>query len=124
MRSFISVTKALSDENRLRALMALMGRELCVCQITELLGLAPSTVSRHMSILHQARLVNGRKKGRWMYYRAATDSGAEEIRQALAWVRASLAGTGRIGKDALRLERILKIPREKCCGSGAADETL
>jgi len=120
MLPFISITKALSDENRLRALMALMGRELCVCQITELLQLAPSTVSKHMSILRQARLVNGRKKGRWVYYRPATDSSAEEIRQALAWVRTSLAGTERIRRDAQRLEEILKIPREKLCGARGA----
>ncbi len=120
MLSFISITKALSDENRLRALMALMGRELCVCQITELLQLAPSTVSKHMSILRQARLVNGRKKGRWVYYRLATDSRAEEIRQALSWVRVSLSGTDRIRRDAQRLEEILKIPREKLCGSKGA----
>ncbi|TFG44900.1 MAG: ArsR family transcriptional regulator, partial [Candidatus Brocadiia bacterium] len=57
MLSFLSITKALADESRVRTLMALDGRELCVCQITELLGLAPSTVSKHMAILTQARLV-------------------------------------------------------------------
>ena len=120
MLSFISITKALSDENRLRALMVLMGRELCVCQITELLELAPSTVSKHMSILRQARLVSGRKKGRWVYYRPATDSSAAEIRQALSWVRASLADTDRIRRDAQRLKEILKIPREELCRSKTA----
>ncbi len=120
MLSFISITKALSDENRLRALMALKGRELCVCQITELLQLAPSTVSKHMSILRQARLVSGRKKGRWMFYRPATDSSVREVRQALSWVHASLAGTDRVRRDAQRLEEILKIPREKLCRSKGA----
>jgi DNA-binding transcriptional ArsR family regulator len=43
--------------------------ELCVCQIIELLGLVPSTVSKHMSILKQAGLVENRKEARWMYYR-------------------------------------------------------
>ncbi len=57
MRELMAVMKALADENRVRILMAVLGRELCVCQIVELLGLAQSTVSKHMSILHQARLV-------------------------------------------------------------------
>ena len=57
MRDLLAVTKALSDENRLRIVLALHGRELCLCQIVELLGLATSTVSRHASILQQARLV-------------------------------------------------------------------
>ena len=74
MRSFIAITSALSDPNRVRVLMALHKRgELCVCQIVELLGLAPSTVSKHLFILKSAGLVDARKQGRWMYYRPADD---------------------------------------------------
>lgn len=58
MRDLMAVLKALADENRVRVLLAVQGRELCVCQIVELLGRAPSTVSKHLSILHQARLVD------------------------------------------------------------------
>ena len=61
MFEFLNITKALAEENRVRILMALEVEELCVCQITELLELAPSTVSKHMSVLRQARLVEGRK---------------------------------------------------------------
>ena len=122
MYSDILILKALAEEKRLRVVMALQGRALCVCQITELLGLAPSTVSKHMSILRQARLVNGRKNGRWVYYRPATDSGDPQIRQALSWVRTSLADTDRIRRDAQRLEEILEIPREQLCGSKAAHQ--
>lgn len=73
--------------NRVRPLMALDGRELCVCQIIELLGLAPSTVSKHMSILKQARLVEIRKNGRWAYYRLAEKDATPEAREALARIR-------------------------------------
>lgn len=69
MENFLSVTKALSDKHRVRALLALRYGELCVCQITEFLKLAPSTVSKHMSILKQAGLVISRKQERWVYYR-------------------------------------------------------
>jgi DNA-binding transcriptional ArsR family regulator len=69
INDFIVVTKALSDPNRVRAFMALRNGELCVCQIIELLALAPSTVSKHMSILKQAGLVDSRKDSRWVYYR-------------------------------------------------------
>ena len=71
MESVLAITRALADENRVRALLVLDGRELCVCQLIEFLGLAPSTVSKHMTILRQARLIEGRKKGRWMNYRLA-----------------------------------------------------
>jgi ArsR family transcriptional regulator len=69
IEDFIAIAKALSDSNRVRALLALRKGELCVCQIIELLGLAPSTVSKHMSILRQAELVTCRKDSRWVYYR-------------------------------------------------------
>ena len=73
MFEFLNITKALAEENRLRILLALDGAELCVCQLVELLELAPSTVSKHMSVLRQARLVESRKDGRWMHYRLADD---------------------------------------------------
>jgi len=69
--SFTAITKALSDSHRVRALCALRKGELCVCQVIELLCLAPSTISKHMSILKQAGLVDSRKDGRWVYYRIA-----------------------------------------------------
>jgi len=71
MRDFLAITKALSDETRLRLLLALRDQEVCLCQLVELVSLASSTVSKHMSILRQSRLVDGRKDGRWMYYRLA-----------------------------------------------------
>lgn len=58
---FIMVVKALADENRVRALLALRDGELCVCDIIELLDLAPSTVSKHLSILRQARFIDEKK---------------------------------------------------------------
>ena len=60
MRGCLAITKALSDANRVRVLMGLTTGELCVCQIIELLSLAPSSVSKHMSVLRQARLVESR----------------------------------------------------------------
>lgn len=120
MRDFMAVTKALADENRVRMLLALRDRELCLCQIVELVALAPSTTSKHMSILRQARLVEGRKSGRWMYYRLPGAEASALIRQALAWVDHAVGNDPRIAQDAQRLEEILKLdPQELCerqCG--------
>jgi len=69
MREFMAITKALSDPGRVRILLALRRGELCVCQITELFGLAPSTMSKHLSVLHQGGLIASRKAERWVYYR-------------------------------------------------------
>ena len=115
MRAFLAVTKALSDANRVRALMALGAGELCVCQLIELLELAPSTVSRHMAVLHQAHLVEMRKAGRWIYYRSAGDDAPPAARQGAAMAAACLKGDPRIGDDAARLKRIRGTnPRDLC----------
>lgn len=71
MKSFIKTMKALSDPSRVRVLKLLERRELCVCEVQELLGLSQSTVSRHLKQLEEAELACSRKEGSWLYYRLA-----------------------------------------------------
>ena len=115
MRELMAVTKALADESRVRILLALEPGELCVCQIVELLQLAPSTVSKHMSILKQARLVDSRKEGRWMFYRLADDDGPAEAKEMSALVFRLTAADSRRRDDAKRLKQILKMDRDELC---------
>ncbi len=115
MFEFMNITKALSDENRVRILMALNGRgELCVCQLIDMLQLAPSTVSKHLSILRNARLIQGRKQGRWMYYRLAKDGAPADAAGALKWVVGSVAEDPVVRKDAALLEQLMPEAAEKC----------
>ena len=116
---FLSVARAVADESRVRALMALRGRELCVCQIVELLRLAPSTVSKHMSILKQAGLVRLRKEGRWVYYRLVGSEGAPDVDEALSWLGRSLARDPIVKEDSARLKEILRISPEQLCRTQA-----
>lgn len=115
MKEFLNITKALADENRVRMLMALHGGELCVCQITELMGLATSTVSKHLSILYQAGLVEARKEGRWMYYSLSGKGTPSAAREAAAWVRRSLDGNERIFADARQLKKVLAMDVSELC---------
>ena len=120
MRKFMNIVKALADENRVRVLMALRDRELCVCDIIEMLGLAPSTVSKHLSILYQAGLLDSRKEGRWVHYRLASKDAPIEAQQAVAWVSNSLATDKKVQEDTIRLMEITtKRKHELKC----ADET-
>lgn len=115
MREFMNITKALADENRVRTLLALRKGELCVCQITELFGLAPSTMSKHLSILFQAGLVESRKNGRWIYYKLPGEDAPVEVREAIDWVDKALDGNPRVAQDKQALKRILKQdPAELC----------
>ncbi|MFH1614571.1 MAG: metalloregulator ArsR/SmtB family transcription factor [Planctomycetota bacterium] len=113
MLEILNITKALSDENRVRALMMLAGGELCVCQIIEMLGLAPSTVSKHMSILRQAGLVETRKEGRWIYYRLA--DGAKKSREILGWLQRHLKNDKRVLDDSKQLRRMQKMSKDQLC---------
>ena len=115
MHEFMNITKALADATRVRTLLSLRDGELCVCQITELFGLAPSTVSKHLSILFQAGLVESRKEGRWIYYQLPGKTAPPVIREALDWViRVNAAAPDAI-EDSERLSLILKEnPADLC----------
>ena len=104
MQDTLKITKALSDASRLRVIVSLAGvDELCVCQVTEMLGLAPATVSRHLSVLQNANLVLSRKDSRWVYYRLS-DHFPPLVRQ---WLIESLSPSREAGDDRKRLEDML-----------------
>ncbi len=108
----LSIAKALADGNRMRVVVVLMDHnELCVCQITEMLGLAAATVSRHMAVLQNARLVQSRKEGRWVYYRLITPF-PELLRQ---WLVESLARSSEIQTDRKNLQQILACNPDDLC---------
>jgi len=114
MRKFMAVTKALADANRVRILMFLRHGELCLCQIIEILGLAPSTVSKHMTVLYQAGIVETRKEGRWMYYRLPKKN-SPSGRNLLKWLENDLAEDERIAADEKKLKAVRKIPKQDLC---------
>jgi DNA-binding transcriptional ArsR family regulator len=120
MREFMNITKALADESRVRMLLALRGGELCVCQITELFGFAPSTVSKHLSILHQAGLVQSRKAERWVYYRLPGAEKSKPVRLAIDLTHQCLATDALIIADAKKLKAILKINPTILCKNQCA----
>ena len=112
MDHFIETTKALADPNRVRTLMALRERELCVCRIIELLQLAPSTVSKHLTILKRAGLIESRKEGRWMHYRLSSDNRAS-TQTTLAWIFQTLNGSPEIEADQGQMRKIMNMDLDK-----------
>ena len=115
MRAFLTITKALSDQTRLRILLALRPGELCLCQLVELLGLAPSTVSKHVSILCGAGLVDRRKEGRWAYFKLAGRDAPPEVRRAIRWVTDSLEGEAVIVSDEEKLTGVIRQDLDELC---------
>jgi len=115
MREFLDIVKALADENRLRILMMLQGGELCVCQIIGMLGLAQSTVSKHMLILRHARLVDTRKEGRWMYYRLSKQDTTKTTQKAMRWVRRHLTDDRTVQHDVKQLKKVVGMDKKDLC---------
>ncbi|MDR2504042.1 MAG: metalloregulator ArsR/SmtB family transcription factor [Deltaproteobacteria bacterium] len=118
MFDFLNITKALTDENRVRILMALRRRELCVCQTTAFLDLAPSTTSKHLSVLRQARLIEGKKRGKWVYYRLPGEGCFAPARDALAFLERHLACHPLILRDEERLLKLMEREDLFCAGMG------
>ncbi|MCE5268849.1 MAG: metalloregulator ArsR/SmtB family transcription factor [Planctomycetaceae bacterium] len=115
MRELMAVIKALADENRVRILLSLHAQELCVCQIVELLRLAPSTVSKHVAILKQAGLVSTRKEARWVFCRLADGDAPAAAKEMTAVLSRLLTDDSQRRADTKRLKQILKMDRDELC---------
>ncbi len=114
MTQFMKIAKALADENRIRILLFLDDEELCLCQIIELLQLSPSTVSKHVSILINAGLIEVRKEGRWHYYRRP-DVPLPAVTAAYEFLRNSRVDSAQIQSDKKALQKVLKADKEELC---------
>ncbi len=90
MREFLKVLKAASDKNRLRILKMLERKDMCVCELSAVLGIAQPSVSRHMSLLKEAGLVSDERDGQWIIYRLCDEKVNQYapviLKQLRAWV--------------------------------------
>src|SRR5512135_3442760 len=108
-RSTINVFKALSDQNRLRIVKMLAQRELCLCEVREVLGLSSSTVSKHLTVLRDAGLLLDSKDGRWVNFRLNDRTSQPFIRSLLSLIRESFDDDETISGDARRLPRVDRV---------------
>ena len=111
----VAAARALGHRARLRAVAMLRSGELCVCQITEVLKLAPSTVSAHLKELKQAGLVSERKDGKWVYFDLIDDGGTR------SWIEVALSGLvhdPQIEADDLLVDELRRLPVEELCRVG------
>jgi ArsR family transcriptional regulator, arsenate/arsenite/antimonite-responsive transcriptional repressor len=105
-----AAAKALAHPARLRVLAMLSGGPLCVCQMTAVLGSAPSTVSEHLRELKRAGLLVEEKNGKFVFYRLASSPDAAPWREA---VRRGLDGDPVARADAALVTRLRRIPVEE-----------
>ena len=108
------IYKALSEPNRIRIIKMLQKRSLCVCEITEILNLAASTVSKHLSILKSAGLIIDEKDNKWINYKINPNPEDAGVISALFSVKLLMEDDEIIKKDR---EMIETVDREVICSN-------
>jgi DNA-binding transcriptional ArsR family regulator len=115
MRDFERALKAVGDPTRTRILKLLEGGGLCVCQVQSVLGLAPSTVSKHLALLKTAGLVTDRRTGKWIEYALVPAPADPHARAVLDLVRGALDRDPTVQADRRRLRAVKAVPLDELC---------
>jgi ArsR family transcriptional regulator len=99
------VFKALGDPVRLRLLSLIAseaGGEVCVCDLTSAFDLSQPTISHHLKLLRQAGLIEGERRGTWVYYRPVPET-TDRLAAVLAGPAAPAAAPPPVEEAATRV---------------------
>ncbi len=113
MKGSLKIFKALSDSTRLRIMMLLLEKELCVCELESVLNMEQSRISHALRTLRYAELIDERREGRWVFYETA-----RELSDTLtSYLKESAADNRQALDDRERAARLLESdePRGKRC---------
>ncbi|OGV56393.1 MAG: transcriptional regulator [Lentisphaerae bacterium GWF2_44_16] len=113
MRELSRIFKALSDKNRIRIIKMLQCKPMCVCELAEVLGLAMSTVSKHLTILRDVELINDLKDGKWVDYSLSRSSRTVYARELLRSMSKWLNEDDAVKAD---IRKAGKVSRKGICG--------
>jgi ArsR family transcriptional regulator len=114
MKKLAKTFQALSDTNRIRILKMLEVRPLCVCEITEILKLANSTVSKHLSILREMEFILDEKDGKWVNYFLNKSKNDDYVTKLLTLISGWIPDDRIISDDR---NRVKSVDRNIICGT-------
>lgn len=114
MKNLTKVFKALSDPNRLRIVKMLESRDLCLCEISKILNLANSTVSKHLSILRDAGLIVDFKDGKWVNFGLTKSPESMYVQELQLLLKTWLVDDEIVRKDR---KQIASVDRNSICGN-------
>lgn len=112
-RDSVNPLKAVGDANRVRILKMLEEREMCVCEVREILNLSNSTVSQHLAILRSADLITDSKDGKWVNYKLNDNSENALVCSVLDLMKHSFEDDPTVRDDK---KKTRKVDRVKICG--------
>jgi SAM-dependent methyltransferase len=110
-----ALCRLLGDEARLRLLRVLTVERLNVTELTAVLGLAQSGISRHLGLLKEAGLVEESREGGYVFYAAASPNGnalRADVWTVLKNRFAETAGDAAVQADDARLKEVLRLRKE------------
>ena len=109
MQELIKVSKALSDETRLRIVSILLERECCVCEVMQALEISQSRASRNLGILEDAGFLTARREGSWVLYSSKEHSGNSLAASLTALLREFFASDEVLASDRERLQHAVRV---------------
>ena len=118
MRELQSIFKVLSDHTRIRILKLILQRELCVCELMQVLNMTQSRISRHVNLLKQAGLVKDRREGKWVYYSVNSQSFNPYATALLNLFSGWLNEDKVIITDRENISRAKRLSDPQCCRPG------
>ncbi len=124
LKNHIEIFKALSDETRLRTMRLLISanKELCCCEFADSLEEPMYNISRHLKVLRNAGLVEGRKEGRWVYFSLPKKQSI--FMKRLFETIASIEGVKKMAADMNNLEKRFVIREGGKCLLGVQKKHL
>ena len=116
MESMVKCLRALGDENRLRILMLLRERELCVLEVVGALGISQPLASSHLAVLREAGLATAHREGRRIRYGLSEEARRGGKHRLLRQVAEAIDGEQVVAADRDRIAACLAL------GGGAASD--
>jgi len=123
MNNIVQVLRLLGDETRLRILILVSQMPLNVSELTSILGMAQSGISRHLSHLRKMKLLQERKEGIWTYYQFAQKECLDsELHLLWNYLQEQLSNIKDHNNDQVRLHEILRL--REISGGGLNERLL
>lgn len=108
VKDVVRIFKALADPTRLRIMLLLRRRELCVCELMFILEMEQSRVSHHMRVLRDAGIAEDVREGRWIIYRVPKASRGLVENFFAGALRERIEGSGEADADVRKLEACVR----------------
>ncbi len=109
------------DPRRLRILAALLSKELCVCELVDVLAMPQYEVSRHLAALRGAGLLADRREGLWVYYSIPMDAWRDPLLSGfLRLIEERTADDFQVKGDRVRLRKRLSLRDGDRCVVGSS----